>query len=151
MKKMIMTAGALLLLVAAFATRTPDVTEKVLNAFNRTFYAPQDIRWFSSEDGGFEVYFKCDNIRSKVWYDEEGNIKGTLRYYGEYQLPPMVLAKMQKKYSGKTVLGVTEISNETGLSYYIRMEDAKNLWLVKAEADGSADVVEKLRKTLPVK
>ena len=146
MKKVLFAAGLLLYVTAAFAVDPPEVSEKVLNAFKQTFYNPKEVAWYAGDNGSYEVYFKCGDITSKVWYDKEGNITTAYRYYSESSLPPVILGKIKMKYSDKTVFGVTEISNDAGVYYYVKLEDAKNWITIKADALGVLEVYEKLRK-----
>lgn len=145
MKKITLAAVALLITAAGYAANPPEVAEKVLNAFKQTFYDPQEIKWYDN-DNGYEVHFKCDNILSKVWYDGEGNITSTHRYYGEYNLPPFILGKIKKKYADKKVFGVTEITNDAGLNYYVTLEDSKSWLTLKSDPLGYLEVYEKLKK-----
>jgi hypothetical protein len=145
MKKIMLAAVALLFAVAGYAANPPEVTENVLNAFKQTFYDPKEIKWYEN-DYGYEVHFKCDNVQSKVWYDKEGNIITTNRYYGEQNLHPFILGKIKKKYADKKVFGITEITNDSGLNYYVTLEDEKSWLTLKADALGHLEVYEKLKK-----
>lgn len=147
MKKMFFSIILMTALVStSYSFSTPIVNEKVLEAFKKTFHNPQGTQWFENAQG-YEVHFTCDEINSKVWYDKEGNILKTYRYYNEYRLPPYISGRINKKYPDRTIFGVTEITNEAGVSYYIKLEDEKNWTTIKADSYGFLEVVEKYKKT----
>jgi len=128
-----------------FAGTPPEVNQKVLKAFEATFKDPKDVNWHEFANY-YEVDFNQDDIKTEVRYDSDGNILGTTRYYFEKQLPPHIISKLQKKYPDRSVYGVTEIYNETDLTYYITMQDDKNWYTVKANPLGSLEQTEKFKK-----
>src|SRR5438270_13910815 len=108
MKKLIFILAILLGSTAVFAGTPPAVNEKVLKAFEETFKDPKDVIWHEYENY-YEVSFHESEIRSMVRYDDDGNIIGSTRYYYENQLPSYILSKLKKKYSDRSIFGVTEI------------------------------------------
>jgi len=146
MKKTFFSLVLVLIASIGFSFASPIVNEKVLEAFKKTFYNPQEIQWFENAEG-YEVNFRCDDANSKVWYDKEGNILRTYRYYNEFKLPPFISGRVKKRYPDKNIFGVTEITNAEGVSYYIKLEDEKNWITIKADSQGFLEVHEKYRKS----
>lgn len=146
MKKTFFSLILLLIASIGFSFTSPIVNEKVLEAFKKTFHNPQGIQWYENAEG-YEVQFTCDEINSKVWYDKEGNILRTYRYYDEFKLPPFISGRVKKRYPDKNIFGVSEITNAAGVSYYIKLEDEKNWTTIKADAQGFLEVHEKYRKS----
>ena len=144
MKKIIL---AVLILVGtvSYAGTPVEVNEKVLKAFKETFTNPEEVVW-REFDTYYEVNFKLTEIRTRIRYDVEGNVLGTTRYYFEQTLPPHILTKIKKKYSGKSIFGVTEVSSEYDIEYYIVLEDDKNWTTVRSNSVGSMEVHEKFKK-----
>jgi hypothetical protein len=56
------------------------------------------------------------------------------------------MCQLQKKYAGKTVWGVTELSTETSTEYYVKLVDDQNWYTVRSDGDGNMQVVEKYKK-----
>jgi len=146
MKKTFFSLILLLIASIGFSFTSPVVNEKVLEAFKKTFHNPQEIQWYENAEG-YEVHFRCDETNSKVWYDREGNILKTYRYYNEFKLPPFISGRVKKRYPDKNIFGVTEITNAAGVSYYIKLEDEKNWTTIKADSQGFLEVHEKYRKS----
>ena len=118
MKKLIYLAVFLTSLSAAATTTPPEISEKVLKAFKETFTEATNVSW-QEMDNSCQANFKVSEIQIRAVYDNDGNLLETVRYYGEKNLPANILAKLKKKFSGKEVFGVTEISAENSLNYYI--------------------------------
>lgn len=143
MKKMIYLAVLLTGLTAAAAT-PPDVTEKVLKAFNETFTDAKNVTWTETENN-YKANFSQSEIQVRAIYDGEGNLLETVRYYDEKNLPPNIVAKLKKSYAGKTIFGVTEISSEFELSYHVTLRDAKNWYVVKSDPYGQLELTKKFK------
>lgn len=144
MKKIIL-AVLLLAGTISYAGTPVEVNEKVLKAFKETFTNPEDVVW-REFDNYYEVNFKLTEIRTRIRYDVDGNVLGTTRYYFEQNLPPHILTKLKKKYAGKTVFGVTEVSSEYDIEYYIVLEDDKNWTTIRSNSVGNMEVHEKFKK-----
>lgn len=129
-----------------YAHKPPEVNEKVLKLFNETFKNPQEVTW-KEYDNIYEVYFKQGDITNRVQYDNDGNIVQYLRNYSEEQLPFHILSNLKKKYSSRSIFGVTEFFSGTDLTYYVTMEDDKHWYTVKSDNFGSLEQTEKLNKS----
>ncbi|HEY6901912.1 MAG TPA: PepSY-like domain-containing protein, partial [Puia sp.] len=116
-----------------------------LQAFKQTFPDAQQVKWAEQEDK-YMVNFKQGEILTKIEYDKEGNFLSSLRYYTEKNLPVSILCRLQKKYGDKKVFGVTEMTTDTTVEYYIKLEDENNFITVRSNADGNMQIVEKYKK-----
>src|SRR5436309_12091290 len=113
MKKILFSIAILISMVSYC---TPN--EKILKSFSAAFPKAESIVWYESNNDT-QVEFKTGTIRCKLWYDEDGNVTKTNRYYTQESLSPFILAKVQQKYTGKTIYGITEVSTDEGVSYYL--------------------------------
>ena len=149
MKKIILSAAVVMLVVTGFSTTPPDVNPdvniKVLDAFNKTFSNTEDLVWYENSNS-YEARFNSDGVRAIVWYDKNGELLRMHRYYTEYKLPPFVLSSLRKKMPDEKIYGVTEITSKTGVEFYITLQDEKNWIQVKADANGGFEVFEKFKK-----
>src|SRR5262245_42325019 len=117
---------------AVYAHKPPEVNEKVLKIFNETFKNPEEVSW-KEHDNIYEVYFKQGDVTNRIQYDDDGNIVQYLRNYSGEQLPFHILSNLKKKYSSRSIFGVTEFFSGTDLTYYITMEDDKHWYTVKSD------------------
>jgi len=122
-----------------------DINEKVLKAFNQTFSDAKDAIW-SEYDSYYEVKFKQSEVSARLKYDEEGNVIEAYRYYQEQQLPPYVLGRLKKKYADKKVFGITEVTKESLLEYFITLEDDQHWYTVRSDSFGNLDLQKKFKK-----
>jgi hypothetical protein len=143
--KMILLAAAVMFFTLSSFAKDPGVNEKVLAAFNKTFGDAKEVVW-TETNNTYEAHFRQHEIQIRVYYDQDGNITKTLRYYGEENLPLMVLSKIKTKYSDKKVFGVTEESSENGLYFHIVLEGEKSWLEVKSDVYGSVSETKKMKK-----
>ncbi|HWC54105.1 MAG TPA: hypothetical protein VG676_11020 [Chitinophagaceae bacterium] len=132
--------------IAASAGTTPN--EKVLKAFNETFTNAEKVVWQDLDDQ-YQANFWQNSVNVRVKYDNDGNLLETTRYYFEKNLPPIILTKLKKRYSDRTVYGVTEITSPDDVTYYISMKDDKNWYTVKADAVGNLEQTDKFKRAEP--
>ena len=144
MKKLIILT-CLFATLSVAASNPPEVSEKVLKAFNQTFMKATDVVWHELQNY-YEASFKQSEIISRAIYDANGNLLRTTRYYSQENLPINILTKLQKRFAGKSVYGVTELSTEEQVSYHITMQDEKNWYIIKADNWGSLELEQKYRK-----
>ncbi len=149
MKRVILLATSALLFVSAtFANVDPDredVNEKVLKVFENTFPVVTDVKWKEYADY-YSASFKQNSIQTEVRYDKEGNFISSLRYYKEERLPLSILTQIKKRYSSKSIFGVTELTVGNDVAYFVTLEDEKSWLVVKADQSGNLQVKDKFRK-----
>ena len=75
-------------------------------------------------------------VSTKKVLDADGNISYTIRNYSEDILPPFIANKIHKKFPGKKVWGVTEMSSELGIQYKVFLQDDKKWYHVSANSSG---------------
>ncbi|HLZ85867.1 MAG TPA: hypothetical protein VKQ52_01450, partial [Puia sp.] len=135
LQKSLVIACCLFALVSgAFAATDLTISDKLLQAFHKTFPDAQQVKWAETEDK-YMVNFKQGDILTKVEYDKDGNFLNSLRYYTEKNLPVNLLCRLQKKYADKKVFGVTELTTDASVEYYIKLEDAENWITVKSNVE----------------
>jgi len=144
MKKLIILTCLFAALNTA-ASNPPEVSEKVLKAFNETFMKATDVVWHETQNL-YEASFKQSEIITRAIYDTDGNLLRTTRYYSQEDLPVNILTNVKKKYAGKSIFGVTEISTEDEVTYHITLQDEKNWYVVKANNWGNLELSKKYRK-----
>lgn len=142
MKKMIVLAAALFF-VSAVSFASPN--EKVLEAFEKTFQNVKNVAWQDVDDK-YEASFTQNDISSRVVYDQEGNVVKSIRYYGGSVLPIFIQSKLNKKFDGQKVFGVTEVTTESELTYHIVLEDATTWTHVRSDVYGNLVKDKKLKK-----
>ncbi|HEX6333536.1 MAG TPA: hypothetical protein VFZ78_04860 [Flavisolibacter sp.] len=122
-----------------------EPTPKVLDAFNRTFKFVKEVSW-DEYNNQYEAKFSQNDIRLSVVYDEDGNVVRTIRYYFEESLPILIRSRVAKKFEGKKIYGVTELSSQDDLSYTIVLQDETHWYNVRSDAYGNMTIEKKMKK-----
>jgi hypothetical protein len=136
---------ALLILTSAAAYASPRIDEKVLNTFKGAFPKAETVSWY--EDGNnYLVYFTNDQVKCRMWYDANGNVLKTIRYYYEQNLCPFILTKIKQKYADKKLYCVTEVSSDEGVKYNIVLEDETKWYHVSVDTNGTVRLDKKYNK-----
>jgi hypothetical protein len=148
MKKIIFGClAAILSATSVFAVPASIVTEKVLKVFHEAFPEVKQPVWYNF-DNYYEVYFtNADNSTCRIDYSPDGIVLSTTRYYKSQNLSPAIRAKVNEKYPGKTIFGITEVSNSDMVTYHIVLEDEKYWFNIQSDATGNITLEKKLTKT----
>ena len=145
MKRVLYLAFLLTGFVATAAPTPPDVNEKILKAFKETFIYAEDVVW-QENNNVYQVNFWQGEVNVRARYDLQGNLLGTIRYYFEKQLPPAIVAKIKKKYAGKAIFGITEVTSEEEVNYFVTLQDDKDWYTVKSDAFGNLQQTDKFKR-----
>lgn len=148
MKKIFFTATVLLFFITSgFAYQQTDVPDKVLKIFHEAFPEVKAISWYHFDDY-YEVFFKPDETGScRIDYSADGHVLSTTRYYSGENLSPVIRAKVNEKYPGKDIFGVTEVSNDDRVTYHIILQDSKYWYNIEADETGYCKLEKKLEKS----
>jgi len=132
MKKVFLVAA---LAIFSLSRTTAAPNEELIRVFSHTFPAAKYVRW--TEDHEYHVVsFTLSETQCKIWYTKEGTVAYSLKYSGENELPLKPLLAVKKKYKDKHIVGVTELTNQYGVSYERTLSDDKKWYVVQASADG---------------
>lgn len=145
MKKILLFFVLVLAAAGAFAKDPSEVSEKVLKAFRETFTEARQVSWQES-DNNYAVRFMQKEVRYIVYYSKEGVITHSMRFYQPGLLPVNILKEIKNSYKNKIPYGVTEITNDGEVAYFVKMEDAKYWYTVKFSAYGNSELYEKFKK-----
>ena len=111
-KKLVLLGITVFMITTSFGQKTGG---------NITDYTPKDLSGVVST--------------TKV-LDADGNIRATIRNYSEDMLPPFISNRIHKKFPGKKVWGVTEVSSEEGTQYKVFLVDDKKWYHLSATSNG---------------
>ena len=147
MKKIIFACfAAFISTTSVFAAPASLVTEKVLKVFHDAFPEVKQPTWYNF-DNYYEVYFtNADNSSCRIDYNPEGIILSSTRYYTSQNLSPVIRAKVNQKYPGKQIFGITEVSTDDMVTYHIVLEDSKYWFNIQSDATGNISLEKKLSK-----
>lgn len=132
MKLIILTLTALLSL-GSFQSKAQDVkvSTAVVNAFNAAFKNTTEVQW--KESG---AYYKADFTMNgqfiNAYYDQNANLVAVTKNISTVQLPVTLQAKLKQTYSDYWVSDLFELSDESGTSYYVTVENGDTKTTLKS-------------------
>jgi hypothetical protein len=100
----------------AFATGDNDVTPVVENSFKTEFSNVENVKW-RNEEGIYAANFLQNGFRVEAYFEETGELIGSIRNIIFEQLPLSVLNSVNKKYNGAAIYELIEF-NIYGETYY---------------------------------
>lgn len=142
--KRILICVAMLLTLSASATPT-TINENVIKRFKELFPQAQSARWYEG-DTYYQVSFEEKGIIYKFFYDLDGKVTSTFRYYDEKKLCPFIASKIKEKYGNKSIKGITEIHDDSGLVYQVILQDEKNWFVINCDEAGNMVVKNKYKR-----
>ena len=113
--------------ISSFANGGTNIHDKLLQAFKETFPNAEKVVW-SEGPGNYFVSFTEEGVLNSITYDKDGEFVTSMRYYQEKNLPYYILINIKRKYPGKKIFGVSEISSVDAILYYVKIEDDKR-WM----------------------
>jgi hypothetical protein len=149
MKNLIILISLVMGSLYSFAHISKSIDAKLLQAFSASFPNAKQIIWKEVPES-YIVNFVEDEIRSSIVYEKDGTFVSSTRYYSEHNLPYYLWVTLKKQYPEKKIFGVIEVSMMEHIEYYVKLEDAKIWVTIKIGADGTLQVVEKLKKQDPL-
>lgn len=133
--------------LGVYAFPPSDIPGKVLKSFHRDF--PNVMKQTIQNCGNsVVVYFDEDDHSScRVFYDLNGVLKEVIRYYDASKLSPFIRSKVNEKFAGKEISGVTEVVSANSRFYQINVQDTKVWYQIKCDADGTITTEKKWHKS----
>ncbi len=123
----------------------PD--NSLVTSFKETFPFAENVKWLEDTVGPV-VNFSYNGIKARVNYDKDNNYINSLRYYDESNLPLNILMAIHKRFKDKTIYLVTELSDMNGIQYYVKLEDNRNWYTIKATPYAQIEVIERFKKQI---
>ncbi len=146
MKKIVLSLAALLTVGAATlsANPLPEPNPKALEVFNREFASARFAKW-SEDEGLAKVSFVLGGTRAIAFFDEGGELLGSIRDLTFNQLPLAVLTSIDKRYKDAAIYDFRELTNAEGTRYTMTVEDKGKKISVTLFANGQLADVRKLK------
>lgn len=145
MKKLLFVAALLTGLAVTATPKPTEISDRILKSFKETFADAKDVTWHEYEKYA-QANFKQDDVQIKAQFSDDGTLMKTYRYYTEKQLMPNIVAKLKKRYAGKEIAGVTEVTSDDEVSFVINLRDDKNYYIIKSDIYGNLQQTDKYKR-----
>ena len=146
MKKILMAVAVFLTITTgtAFANNT-EVNSKVIKAFNTTFGSVEDVTWTTGSDF-YKASFTYNSKFVYAYYSLDGKFLGLTRLMATSELPLILQTSIKKNYADMWVTDLFEVANADGTAYYLTVEDAENVLIVKSAGGSEWTTLKKSKK-----
>lgn len=121
------------------------VSEPALKAFSRSFKNSTASKWYRV--GKFYlVDFTINENENKALYDVKGNLKYSINYGSEKDLPGNIRKMIKREYVEYNILQAINVCEESRNIWVINLDDDANLITARVE-HGSIEETGRYRKT----
>lgn len=147
MKKTILALALMLMMgVSSVFAGEETVSPQVLTAFKSEFSSAKEVNWTISAKY-YKASFSLNGQRIYAFYSLDGQYMGMSRNLTTQQLPLHLMSTIQKTFANDHwVTDLFELSNNEGNYYYITLESADFITILKSNGDNWT-VYDKKRKS----
>ena len=131
MKKAILYVASLFIMAAIAAEPGSSLQKK----FNETFPNAKNVKW-ADDKAGYYVSFMQNGDFKKAFYNTEGDFICSWKYSDGNDLPVNIIIKLNKKFEGAKIIGVTEYTSENNTLYNIKLSKGQKLYSLDMSSDG---------------
>lgn len=146
MKKMVITLAILLGGFGAAIAGEDEVNAKVLGAFKKEFSSAREIHWTIGSNY-YQASFVFNDKYISAYYNTEGVLMGLTRHISPVNLPMALQGDLRKNHSAYWISDLFELANEQGTTYYITLEDADHILVMKSANGKDWDSYKKVKKS----
>jgi len=122
-----------------------NVSPNVLKSFKTEFTSAREVNWTVTENY-YKAEFVWDGIYVTAFYSTEGEMLGLTRYISTTQLPMNLMNSVKKNFSDYWVSDLFELSNAGGSSYFITLQNADYVIVLKSANGENWSVYDKTKK-----
>jgi len=148
MKKIILAA---LLLVAtisySFADGKDGINNNVKSSFSKDFANAKEVRWQAGRTY-IKATFRLNEQVMFAFYSADGNLVAVTRNLLSSQLPIAQLMILKKRYANYWITDLFEISSQDENGYYVTLENANAVLVLKSSGSDGWIVYSKRSKSL---
>ena len=129
----------ILIAVALFASTftksfaADGVQPSVLKTFKSTFATATEVDWSMTQDLYKAVFF-LNGQYVTAYFKEDGNMAALTRHISAANLPIILQTALKNDYKELWVTDVFEVSNDSGLQYYVTLENAAEKVILKSSS-----------------
>ena len=147
MKKSILILAMLLTTIvgSSFANRTDDNKNRAAASFKQDFASAKEVTWESSQQL-VKATFKLNEQIMFAYYTESGELVAVVRNVVSAQLPINLLSNLKKNYDGFWITDLFEVSCGSDASYYVTLESADNVIVLKSSGLNKWEVFQSEKK-----
>jgi hypothetical protein len=146
MKRLVLSLTLALSLISFSSFANDDVTPAALESFKSSFKNATDVNWTSSATG-YKAAFALNGQYISAYYDGDGKLVALTRNLSPLELPLILQTNLKKDYSNFWISNLFELSDESGTTYYMTVENADTRLVLKSTSEFNWNTFQKSRKS----
>lgn len=149
MKTRILTLALLITfsISSAFANNTAGVSEKAISSFKKEYVNAKEVKWESTKDYS-KATFKMNDQVLFAFYSVDGEFIALSRNIKTSQLPINLSSKLKKSFASYWVTDLFEMASNNETSYYVTIESADHVIILKSGGVNGWEVYKKEKKSI---
>ena len=147
MKKSILILAMLLTTIvgSSFANKTDDNKNRAAASFKQDFASAKEVTWETGKELA-KATFKLNDQVMFAYYTESGELMAVVRNMVSGQLPINLLTNLKKNYKDYWITDLFEVSASNESSYYVTLQSADNVIVLKSSGLNKWEVFQKEKK-----
>jgi hypothetical protein len=147
MKKRILLLSIVLVSFTAFsfAADVPAISKNVISSFNKQFSNARDIKW-ENQANFSRAEFTMNDMVLFAYFNNNGELLAITRFISPNQLPLQIYSSLKSNYADYWVSDLFEIQTENGTSYYITIQNADQILILKSEGTSGWQTFQREKK-----
>ncbi len=148
MKKRILFLSLAMMSLTAFSfadVAPASVSKYVVTSFNKEFSNASNVQWVSTKNY-VKAQFSVNEMVLSAYFNRNGELIAVTRNLSPNQLPLELQLSLRKNVSKNWVSDLFEIQTEAGTSYYVTIENADQVTVLKSEGTNGWQLFQKEKK-----
>ena len=117
----------------SFAAEVPAVQPTVLKSFKTTFVGATEVGWSTTQDL-YKAEFSLNGQYVTAYFKEDGSMQALIRHISVANLPIILQTALKNDYKGHWVTDIMEVTSDSGLQYYVTLENADAKVVLKSSS-----------------
>ncbi len=132
-------------ILTASASPAAGADPRTEKNFQQQFAGAQNVHWEKVGEGFSKVSFTWGGHRTEAYYDQSGQLAGSIRGLFFEQLPLSVVRAVGSSFRDAVVIEVREITNDEGTNYRLVLEKNNKKFKVRLNSYGALIEKERIR------
>jgi hypothetical protein len=128
------------------ATDDVNVSSAIVSSFKSSFKNASEVSWKVTHNF-YKADFSMNGQYVAAYYDGSANLIAVTRNITSLQLPITLQSKLKASYESYWISDLFELSDDSGTSYYVTVEDGDSKITLKSHGTSQWSVFQKQRKS----
>jgi hypothetical protein len=147
MKKQLisLSLAVLVTISSAFAGNRDGASDKAIRSFNKEFAQATNVQWDTNREFQ-KATFELNGQLMFAYYSKDGELLAISRNITTAQLPMRLSASLKQQYGNYWISDLFEMASNNESSYYITLENAETVTVMRAVGSGGWELYRKSKK-----